>query len=594
MINHLFQQCFRLFIAFLLSMQLSVAHAEEFLPPEQAFVFKAQMQDNQNVQVTFSIAPNYYMYRDEFAFSVVSPDGSVVQNGAVKLPIAQNKFDENFGKEMAIYHRKVIVNVPIKKIADSDGLFKLVVTSRGCADQGLCYPPRKTQAVLTATGAAAALSKDTSQSSAVAAQADVKAPKEGDGKNVGIENGSSATPQNGSEPVVVDSQPKFSETSANASIPNFETAQATAASFDNSAYARDIFSQHNFAVALAVIFGLGLLLSFTPCMLPMLPILSTILAGQRDISRGRGFFLAWAYVTGMALVYALIGVIAAKTGAGLHQYLQSPWVLGAFALILAVLALSLFDVFQLQMPASWQTWLTEKSQGKSGYVGAVLFGAASALIASPCVTAPLVGIITYISQSGNALMGGVALFVLAYGMGMPLLLLGAGLGKFLPKSGAWMVRIKQIVGVLMLIAALWIAEPIWGKYWQKAWSDPQAALMFKPAQNSAELDVLIAQSDRPVMLDLYADWCRSCIEMERKTFSDSRVREAMADMTLVRVDMTNYTEAHAALLQRFGLYGPPAVIILEPLTGRERLRIIGFEPPEVFEPRLSSAIQSQQ
>ena len=594
MINHLFQQCFRLFIAFLLSMQLSVAHAEEFLPPEQAFVFKAQMQDNQNVQVTFSIAPNYYMYRDEFAFSVVSPDGSVVQNGAVKLPIAQNKFDENFGKEMAIYHRKVIINVPIKKIADSDGLFKLVVTSRGCADQGLCYPPRKTQAVLTATGVAAALSKDASQSSAVAAQADAKAPKEADGKNIGIENGSSATPQNGAEPVIVDIESKSSGTSANASTPNLETAQATAASFDNSAYARDIFSQHNFAVALAVIFGLGLLLSLTPCMLPMLPILSTILAGQRDISRGRGFFLALAYVSGMALVYALIGVIAAKTGAGLHQYLQSPLVLGAFALILAVLALSLFDVFQLQMPASWQTWLTEKSQGKSGYVGAVLFGAASALIASPCVTAPLVGIITYISQSGNALMGGVALFVLAYGMGMPLLLLGAGLGRFLPKSGAWMVRIKQIVGVLMLIAALWIAEPIWGKYWQKAWSDPQAALMFKPAQNSAELDVLIAQSDRPVMLDLYADWCRSCIEMERKTFSDSRVREAMADMTLVRVDMTNYTEAHAALLQRFGLYGPPAVIILEPLTGRERLRIIGFEPPEVFEPRLNSAIQSHQ
>lgn len=575
-------------------MQLSVAYAEEFLPPEQAFVFKAKMQDNQNVQVTFTIAPNYYMYRDEFAFSVVSPDGSVVQNGAVKLPVAQNKFDENFGKEMAIYHRKVIVNVPIKKIADSDGLFKLVVTSRGCADQGLCYPPRKTQAVLTAFGSAMALSKDTTQTSAVAAQADVKAPKEGNGKNIDIESGSSATPQNGAEPVVVDSQPKSSGTLANASIPNLETAQATAASFDNSAYVRDVFSQHNFAVALAVIFGLGLLLSLTPCMLPMLPILSTILAGQRDISRGRGFFLAWAYVTGMALVYALIGVIAAKTGAGLHQYLQSPWTLGAFALILAVLALSLFDVFQLQMPASWQTWLTEKSQGKSGYVGAVLFGAASALIASPCVTAPLVGIITYISQSGNALMGGVALFVLAYGMGMPLLLLGAGLGKFLPKSGAWMVRIKQIVGVLMLIAALWIAEPLWGKYWQKAWSDPQAALMFIPAQNSAELDVLIAQSDRPVMLDLYADWCRSCIEMERKTFSDSRVREAMSGMTLVRVDMTNYTEAHAALLQRFGLYGPPAVIILEPLTGREHLRIIGFEPPEVFEPHLNSAIQSQQ
>jgi thiol:disulfide interchange protein DsbD len=544
---------------FLLSLWLVLlpAHAQKFLPPDQAFAFSAQMRGAQTVQVTFEIAPNYYMYRDEFKFVVVSPDGSVVQNGAVKLPAAQIKFDENFNKDVAIYHNRVTVDVPIKKIANSDGLFKIVVTSRGCADKGLCYPPRQTQAVLTASAAA-----DTKV--AVKPAAPIK-----------------TIPEKPTQPPVVAPQP------ITATPPSIQTAQATAAAFDNSAYARDIFAQRNVLYALAIVFGLGVLLSLTPCMLPMLPVLSAMLAGQRNVSRGRGFLLALAYVTGMALVYALIGVIAAQTGAGLHRYLQSPWLLGGLALLLTVLALSLFDVFQLQLPARWQTWLVAKTQGKYGYTGAAVLGAASALIASPCVTAPLVGIITYIAQSGNVALGGLALFVLAYGMGLPLLLLGAGLGQFLPKSGAWMVRIKQVIGVLMLLAALWIAQPLWGKYWQTAWGTPQAVLMFEPIQNKAQLNAAIAQSNQPVVLDLYADWCRSCIEMEQKTFSDPRVRQAMTGMTLLRVDMSNYTEAHAELLQQFNLYGPPAVMILEPITGRETIRVIGFEPAEVFVTRLS-------
>ena len=544
---------------FLLSLWLVLlpAHAQKFLPPDQAFAFSAQMRGAQTVQVTFEIAPNYYMYRDEFKFVVVSPDGSVVQNGAVKLPAAQIKFDENFNKDVAIYHNRVTVDVPIKKIANSDGLFKIVVTSRGCADKGLCYPPRQTQAVLTASAAA-----DTKV--AVKPAAPIK-----------------TIPEKPTQPPVVAPQP------ITATPPSIQTAQATAAAFDNSAYARDIFAQRNVLYALAIVFGLGVLLSLTPCMLPMLPVLSAMLAGQRNVSRGRGFLLALAYVTGMALVYALIGVIAAQTGAGLHRYLQSPWLLGALALLLTVLALSLFDVFQLQLPARWQTWLVAKTQGKYGYTGAAVLGAASALIASPCVTAPLVGIITYIAQSGNVALGGLALFVLAYGMGLPLLLLGAGLGQFLPKSGAWMVRIKQAIGVLMLLAALWIAQPLWGKYWQTAWGTPQAALIFEPIQNKAQLNAAIAQSNQPVVLDLYADWCRACIEMEQKTFSDTRVRQAMSGMTLLRVDMSNYTEAHAELLQQFNLYGPPAVMILEPITGRETIRVIGFEPAEVFVSRLS-------
>lgn len=565
-----------------LSFVAHTAWATEFLPPEQAFVFNAQMKGTDAVQVSFTIAPNYYMYRDEFNFSVVSPDGSVVQNGAVKMPAAESKFDENFDKNMFIYHQNVKVSVPIKKTVEGDALFKIVVTSRGCANQGLCYPPRKTQAVLTATGGAAK----------VAANAPESAVQNGQKNEVQPINPASAISTvdettNG-EPAL--QEPMKTLSNSQVAGPDLATAKAAAMSLDNSAYARDLFTERNPLIALLLIFGLGLLLSLTPCMLPMIPVLSTMLAGQRDTSRGRGFLLALAYVTGMAVVYALIGIVAAKTGSGLYRYLQSPWVLGAFALILIVLALSLFDLFQLQLPAKWQQWVASKTQGNSGYVGAVVLGAASALIASPCVTAPLVGVVSYIVQSGNVGFGGLALFVLAYGMGAPLLLLGAGFGRLVPKSGQWMVRIKQLIGVLMIGAALWIAQPLWGKHWQAVFGSSQAAPVFQPITNSAELDAVIAQSDRPVMLDLYADWCRSCIEMEQKTFVDATVKKQMGQMNLVRVDMSNYTDDHAALLQRFSLYGPPAVIVLTPLSGQELLRVVGFEPADVFSGQLQSVL----
>jgi thiol:disulfide interchange protein DsbD len=580
------------FCLYLVGILASVASAQNagFLPPDQAFGFSAKMQGSESVRVTFTIAPNYYMYRDEFAFRVVSPDGSVVQNGVVKLPKAEMKFDENFNKEMAIYHNSVSVDVPVRKVKDAEALFKLVVTSRGCADKGLCYPPRQTQAVLTAVGAA----KSSASTEATTQKTTNQSEQPSTDKAQSL-NASSSIPEAPS--AVTEQSASVSNSTASsersAATPTLESARANsaqwdrAAGVDNTAYARTIFEGRNVFYALALVFGLGVLLSLTPCMLPMLPILSTILAGQKNVSRMSGFWLAVAYVTGMAVVYALVGVLVAQTGATLHQYLQSPWVLGGFSLVLILLALSMFDVFALHLPERWVGRVQRMTgSGRRGYVGAVIFGAASALIASPCVTAPLIGLMAFIAQTGNVWLGGVALLVLAYGMGLPLLLLGAGFGRVLPKSGLWMVRVKQLIGVLMLLAALWIAQPLWGKYWERAWGEPAAELVFAPASDAADLQKIIETSDKPIVLDLYADWCRSCIEMEQKTFSDARVREQFADMTLVRVDMTAFNDEHATLLQRFGLYGPPAVLVLEPLTGKERLRVVGFESPDGFLKRL--------
>lgn len=552
-------------IVFIIFTYGSSVWANEFLPTEQAFIFKAKVKGLDSVQVSFDIAPNYYMYKDEFNFSIFSPDASVIQNGEIEMPAFESKFDENFNKVLPVYRRKFIVNLPIKNTTDSASLFKVVVKSRGCADQGLCYPPRMTQAVLTLEGTT----------------------KESNPNKVLLKKNINASSEK--EPVLLSDKGQLLNKSSildvsaqsKTQLPDLATAKKASMSLDNSAYARNVFLEYNPIVALLIIFGLGLLLSLTPCMLPMIPVLSAMLAGQNNVTRGRGFFLALAYVTGMALIYAFVGMIAAETGSGLFRYLQTPWLLAAFSLLLIFLALSLFDIFQLQLPSEWQQWISSKTQGRSGYFGAALFGATSALIASPCVTAPLIGVITYIAQTGKLAFGGLALFLLAYGMGVPLLLLGAGFERLVPKTGVWMLRMKQLIGVLMLATALWIAQPLWSKHWQAVWNTSQSSLVFNSVSNSADLDAIVSQSHAPVLLDLYADWCRSCIEMEHKTFSDPAVINKLNQMTLVRVDMTEYTDDHAEILQRFSLYGPPAVIVLSPL-GEERLRVIGFESASVF------------
>lgn len=555
----------------------SYAIAQAFLPAEQAFAFSAQMQGNKSVRIEFEIAPNYYMYRDEFAFTIVSAEG-VVQNGAPIMPAAQIKFDENFNKNLSVYHQRVRIVLPIKNNEAGEGLFKLVVTSRGCADKGLCYPPYKNQVVLNAKSD----SQDEAKNTKIDAKAAAKEAKMTQETMAPLDK---AVPsESGSKPT--DEMPQTDVAQDNLAAPSLQEVQAFAGTQDNTLPAQNLLSQRTPALALLFIFGLGILLSLTPCVLPMLPILSVMLAGQKNPTKKRGLGLAFAYVTGMAIIYSLIGILAAQTGLSLQPYLQNPWVIAGFSILLILLALSMFDVFQLQLPSALTQWVSRTTQTKNRYWAALSMGAISALIASPCVTAPLVGIIGYIVQTGNTEFGALALCLLAYGMGVPLLLLGAGFHQFVPKSGAWMLRVKRLIGLLMVVTAVWVAQPLWGKYWHQLTVNPSATQTFQPIANLAQLNQAIAQSDKPVLVDLYADWCRSCIEMEQKTFTDPQVQAQLAKMTLLRLDMGQYNDEHAALLQQFQLYGPPAVLVFPARHTQVKLKVVGFEAPKTFAQKL--------
>jgi len=422
-----------------------------------------------------------------------------------------------------------------------------------------------------------------------------------------------------------------------------------------------MFESGDFWMILTGFFGIGLLLSFTPCVFPMFPILSGIIANRGEhITRGRGFILSLAYVMGMAITYAIAGVAAGLSGAMLAAALQNAWVLGAFALIFVTLAFSMFGFYELQLPTFFQSKLTaEAGQLRGGHLTGVFgMGALSALIVGPCVAAPLAGALLYISQTRDVLLGGSALFVMALGMGVPLLLLGASAGALLPKAGPWMEAVKQFFGVLLLGVAIWLISPVIPAVAHMLlWSallivsaiylhavDPlkpdasgfrkfmkgigmiallvgvalligvlsgsrdilqplskigiaginaevdgtRAAqgqhLEFQRVRTVAELDQRIAQSrDKYVMVDFYADWCISCKEMERFTFTDPKVQSRLKDVVLLQVDVTAGTPADLALLKRFKLFGPPGILFID-RAGRDipNIRLIGFQDTERF------------
>jgi len=367
----------------------------------------------------------------------------------------------------------------------------------------------------------------------------------------------------------------------------------------------------------------------------MLPIMSSIIVGSQGTpSRGKSFALSVSYSAGMAIVYTLFGVAAGLAGQGLAAALQNPWVLGAFALLMLLFSLSMFGVYQIQMPAAVQNRLagTSGRQAAGTHAGVFAMGALSSLIVGPCVAAPLAGALVYISQTRDALVGGAALFSMAAGMSIPLLLLGASAGMLLPRAGAWMEEVKRFFGVLMLASAWWLLAPLVpGRVQMLGWaalaiayaawlfvrrpagavkfgagllfgiagavqllgavnggSDPLApfarpgdsvAAGFQRVKSVAELDQAIAASGgRPVMLDFYADWCVSCKEMEKFTFADPRVRAALGRMLVLQADVTANGEADKALLKRFGLFGPPGIVFFG-AGGQElpQARVIGFQ-----------------
>ena len=568
-------------LLFLLCTSPFIAHADEdFLAPEVAFKFSARMLDESTVAVTYAIADSYYMYRERFAFKA-----SNVTLGQPQIPAGKIKFDETFQKNVETYRNSVTIRIPVQ----GNGRFTLTATSQGCSDKGLCYSPIDSHAELSVTGNASGNGQQSVEASALSA-------------------GPSAN-------VVLDS--------------------------DVGSIERSLQSGKLLAI-LPLFLLLGLGLAFTPCVLPMVPILSSIIVGEgAQVKRSRGLLLATVYSLGMALVYTCLGIAAGLVGEGLSAALQNPWMLSAFAILMVGLALSMFDVYHLQMPAAIQNRLTRASSQQSAgkLLGVFFMGAISALIVGPCVAAPLAGALVYISQTRDVVVGGSALFAMAIGMSVPLLLVGVSAGTLLPRAGSWMTGVKRFFGVLMLGLAVWMISPVipdavqmiawaalgiaYGAYllWatKGGWVSKAVGLVFAAlgliqlvgvttggrdalaplahlrkdriqhasftrVKTSADLDAAIANArGKNVMLDFYADWCVSCIEMEKLTFSDPRVQAQFADMVLLQVDVTANNANDKELLRRFNLFGPPGIIFFDK-TGQEIRggRVIGFQNADKF------------
>jgi thiol:disulfide interchange protein DsbD len=473
----------------------------------------------------------------------------------------------------------------------------------GCADAGLCYPPtvRRVSVALGASPAAA----------------------------------SGAAPSSAAAPVVS----------------------------EQDALARKI-RDGNLLAVLATFFGAGLLLAFTPCVLPMVPILSGIIVGagrDRPISRGRAFSLSLAYVLGMALTYTIAGAVFAAAGQQAQAFFQKPWIIALFAGLFVLLALAMFGVFNLQVPAALQARLAEASnkQRQGTLAGTAVMGALSSLIVTACVAPPLVAALAVIGQSGDVLRGAAALFALSLGMGVPLLLVGASAGQLLPKAGAWMDAVKAVFGVMLLAVAIWMLDRILpGPLTLALWaalafvsgyalvtmrpdaprtggavvrrgfgalamvygvllligalagrSDPlqplaglgrsagapaaEAHVEFIRVKTIADLEREVAAASaagQPAMLDFYADWCVSCKEMERFTFTDPGVQAEFARARLLQADVTANDAEDQALLQHFGILGPPTIVFFDP-AGLERpqYRVVGFQKAEEFRNHIAAA-----
>jgi thiol:disulfide interchange protein DsbD len=569
---------------------------EDYLAPDKAFRFSAKMADTKTIEINYAIADGYYMYREQFAFKA---DGAKL--GEPSIPPGKIKFDETFQKDVETYRKAITIRLPV----EASGAFTLTATSQGCADKGLCYAPMESTAKLSPTGGGLLAAITAAQKPA---------------------DNLSGTP--------IDRPTTASDGLTQA--PSAMQSDSEMGAIETALKSGRLLT----IVPLFVLLGLGL--SFTPCVLPMVPILSTIIVGEgAKASRMRGFALSATYALGMAVVYTALGIAAGLAGEGLSAALQNPWMLSAFAILMVVFSLSMFGVYQLQVPASIQTNLTALSEKQSSgkLFGVFAMGAISALIVGPCVAAPLAGALIYISQTRDVVVGGSALFAMALGMSVPLLLVGVSAGSMLPRAGAWMVGVKRFFGVLMLALALWIASPVlpaaaqmlgwaalgvgYGAYllWgtRPGWLPKAFGLIFAAlglvqlvgvatggrdalvplahvtgnsakhvefvrVKSIAELEAALTQAKgKTVLLDFYADWCVSCKEMEKLTFSDPRIQAQFANMVLLQADVTANNADDKALLKRFRLFGPPGIVFFDK-QGREIPggRVIGYQDADKF------------
>ena len=598
---------------------------QELLPPDQAFKLTIKVRSAHTLIAEFEPAKNYYLYKDKIAFNPKSA-GTLIEK--ISLPQGKMKDDPTFG-QTEVYYKPFQAIIFLKRDIPASTQLSLAATYQGCNEPiGVCYAPIDKLIKLTlpvAKSVAGVLADSVSNDATVAT--DFTITKQADPKSKLLE-----LPDN-----------RRSIESESIKIGK-------------------MFEGGNFWLILASFFGIGLLLSFTPCVFPMFPILSGIIVNSGEhLTKGHGFILALAYVMGMSLTYSAAGVAAGLSGAMLSVALQNAWVLGGFALVFVALSLSMFGFYELQLPNSIQSKLSkETGHLRGGHLASVFgMGALSALIIGPCVAAPLAGALLYISQTRDVVLGAAALFSMALGMGIPLLILGASAGAFLPKAGPWMESVKRFFGVLLLGVAIWLISPVipaaihmlmWAAlliisaiYLNAIDSLPTGSsgsrkflkgigiislllgiallagvlsgsrdilqpldkinltsisgnntnktniieskhLPFQRVSSLTELNKRIAESqNKYVMLDFYADWCISCKEMERFTFTDSEVKNRLRDVVLLQVDVTEGTADDEALLKYFKLFGPPGILFFDP-SGREiyDARTIGYQNNKEF------------
>ena len=557
---------------------------EEFLDPDEAFVLSASVLDANHVGLAWEIEDGYYLYRDNFRFATSSPGISLLPE--IKPPGIE-KADPEFGN-VHIYYHVVDITVPLQRAQADNTPLALDVVYQGCKEDAICYPPVKKTLELVLPVVSAGEIRDGNQAV-----------------------------QQGMANAILSGQDRISAG----------------------------LQQNSFVISVLLFFGFGLLLGLTPCIFPMVPILSGIIVGQaKHINTWQAFLLSLVYVVAMALTYAVLGVIAGSFNINLQAASQNAWIITLFSLVFVVLALSMFGFYELQLPQGLQNRLNQlgNRQRQGSLVGAGIMGLLSAIIVGPCVAPPLAGALIYISQTSNALLGGAALFALGLGMGVPLLIIGTSAGRFLPRAGAWMKNIKHIFGVLMLAVAIWFMGRIlpaavtlllWGillvvsavylgaletlqagSGWDKlrkglgivflvygialvigaaggsndvfrplAFASGETAhksgLEFQTFKSASDLDELLDEAtalDEIVMVDFYADWCITCKEMERLTFSREMVQAALQDVRLLKADVTEYDEIDRELMQRFGIIGPPAILFF--IDGKEQrnFRLAGF------------------
>ncbi|HAT2048296.1 TPA: protein-disulfide reductase DsbD [Legionella pneumophila] len=539
-------------------------HAEP-LPASEVFKVNVKKIDPNTFAIQWNILPKYFLYSDRIQLN--SDNDDIAQLGTLRVPTPLTKTDKQ-GRTFKVYRNQLTLPVAVLGITPGETIVNL--RFQGCADDGFCYPPEVRQIKLAISDKLALSQVDLET---------LKAPEE-------------------------------------------VTPEKTEQSEQDIA---DIFANHNWIMILLIFYGFGLLLSFTPCILPMVPVLSGIIVGHgKTATTKKAFFLSLSYVLSMSVTYAVVGAVVALLGANLQISMQSPWAISLFSLIFVLLALSMFGFYEFKLPDAWQSKIVGPSREQRGghYLGAAIMGCLSTLILSPCVTAPLIGVLTYIAQTGNVLLGSVTLFTLSLGMGTPLLLIGTSAGKWLPETGSWMNAVKAFFGILLLAVAiylmarilpaglvmgLWACLLIFSGIYSGALTksntnqeklcqgigiilltyglliligasmgssnplQPLANLQAAPtvtnafesarAQSVKSVELAIKQAfGKPVMLDFYADWCASCKVMENTTFKDPRVQKALSHFIVIKVDVTANNKNDRALMQHFRVVAPPTFI----------------------------------